>query len=128
MKLREAMLLNGILYNSEAWHGLTEAHVKTLQSIDEDLLRRVLKAHGKTPLEFLYLEKGAVPIKWILAQRRINFLKCILSKDSTELVRIVFEAQKQDPTPGDFIKLVEKKYARARYHNEICRRKHQSRP
>ena len=65
MKLREVMLINGILYNSEAWHGLTEAHVKTLQSIDEDLLRRVLKAHGKTPLEFLYLETGAVPIKWI---------------------------------------------------------------
>ena len=31
-----------------------------------------------------------------------------MNKDSTELVRKVFEAQKQDPTPGDFIKLVEK--------------------
>ena len=28
--------------------------------------------------------------------------------DSTELVRKVIEAQKQDPTSGDFIKLVEK--------------------
>ena len=104
MKLREVMIINGILYKSEAWHGLTEAHVKTLQSIDEDLLCRVLKAHRKTPLKFLYLGTGAVPIKWILAQRRINFLKCILSKDRTELVRKVFEAQMQDPTPGDFIK------------------------
>ena len=63
MKLREVILLNGILYNSEALHGITEVHVKTLQSIDEDLLCRVLKSHGKTPLEFLYLESGAVPIK-----------------------------------------------------------------
>ena len=41
-------------------------------------------------------------------QRRINFLKFILSKENTELVKRVLEAQKQDPTPGDFIKLVEK--------------------
>ena len=25
LKLREAMLINGILYNSEAWHGVTSA-------------------------------------------------------------------------------------------------------
>ena len=35
-------------------------------------------------------------------------MKCLLSMDSTELVRKVIEAQKQDPTSGDFIKLVEK--------------------
>ena len=82
--------------------------MKSLQSIDGDLLRRVLKAQENTPLECLYLETGAEPINWILAQRRINFQKCILSQDSTELVWKVFEAQMQDSTPGDFIKLVEK--------------------
>ena len=56
MKLREAMPINGILYNSEAWHGLTKEHIKTLEAIDEDYLRRILKAHAKTPCEFLYLE------------------------------------------------------------------------
>ena len=30
MKLREAMLINGILYNSEALHRLTKEHIKTL--------------------------------------------------------------------------------------------------
>ena len=29
-------------------------------------------------------------------------------KDNPELVRKVFETQKNDPTPGDFIKLVNK--------------------
>ena len=50
MKLGEVMLLNGILYNSEAWHGLTKKHIKTLEAIDEDLLRGILKAHAKTPI------------------------------------------------------------------------------
>ena len=81
MKLREVMLMNGILYNSEAWHGVTKNHIKNLETIDEDLLRKFLKAHGKTPKEFLYLETGAIPIRWIIAQRRINFFKHILEKD-----------------------------------------------
>ena len=44
MKLREVMVMNGILYNSEAWHGVNQSHVKTLQAIDNNLLRKFLKA------------------------------------------------------------------------------------
>ena len=63
MKLREVMLLNGILYNSEAWHGVTKSHIKSLEAIDETLLRRILQAHRKTPLNFLYMELSATQIK-----------------------------------------------------------------
>ena len=49
MKLREAMLLTGILFNVEAWHGVTLQHIKRLEMIDESLLRSILKAHRKTP-------------------------------------------------------------------------------
>ena len=38
MKLREVMLLNGILYNSEAWHGVTKGHIKSLEAIDEAII------------------------------------------------------------------------------------------
>ena len=30
LRLREAMFLNGILHNSEAWHGVTDAHIAHL--------------------------------------------------------------------------------------------------
>ena len=101
------MLLNGILFNSEAWHGVTKHHMRELEKIDEDLLRQIFKAHSKTPLEFSYLESGVISIKWILAQRRVNYFKTITEKDTKELVRKVLEAQKLNPTNGDFIKLVE---------------------
>ena len=65
------MLVNGILYNSEAWHGLTNAHIAKLESIDEALLRGILKAHTKTPKEILHLETGTVPLKWIIIQRTL---------------------------------------------------------
>ena len=90
------MLIHGILYNSEAWHGVTKAHIKALEAVDEDLLRKFLRSHSKTPKEFLYLETGSVSIKWIIAQRRINFLKCLLEKDSDELLLKAFKAQKEN--------------------------------
>ena len=105
LKLREAMLLNGVLYNSEAWHGVTNAQFVQL---DESLLRGILNAHRKTAKEFLYLETGTIPIKYILAQRRINYVKHILSRDDNELIRKIHLAQQNKPTTGDFVTLVRK--------------------
>ena len=34
MKLREAMLLNRILFHIEAWHGITLKQIKSLETID----------------------------------------------------------------------------------------------
>ena len=33
LKLREVMLLNGILFNSEAWHGVNKKHVNYLKQL-----------------------------------------------------------------------------------------------
>lgn len=108
MKLREAMLLNGILFNAEAWHGVTLKQIKSLETIDEYLLRNILKAHRKTPKEFLYLETGALPIRWVVAQRRILFMKHIMERHDNELLKKVFLAQKLNPSQGDFVNIVEK--------------------
>ena len=107
MKLRESMFINSMLFNSEAWHGVTAANITTLEVVDQALLRAILNAHKGTTKEFLYLETGALPIRWIIAQRRINFLKHILSRSENELLRKVYEAQKESPSQGDFVKLVE---------------------
>ena len=53
-------------------------------------------------------ETGATPVKWILAQRRINYLKHILDRDKDELIFKIFQAQKETPKSGDFVQLVEK--------------------
>ena len=53
LMLQQAMLINGILFNSEAWHSISEKDVKILESVDEHLLRSLVDAQSKTPLEFL---------------------------------------------------------------------------
>ena len=108
MKLRASMLLSRMLFNSEAWHGLTKADVTSLEKIDKSFLRAVLKAHKGTTSELLYLETGAVPIKWIIAEKRILYLKHILSRNENELIKKVYLAQKGSSSQGDFTKLVEK--------------------
>ena len=41
-------------------------------------------------------------------QRRINYLKHIVGRHDSELIKQVFLAQKEQPTKGDFVKLIEK--------------------
>ena len=77
------------------------------KKIEEDLLWGILKAHIRTPSTFLNLETGTIPIRFILAQRRINFLKHILSRDNKELIKKVYMEQKEDPTIRDFTKRVQ---------------------
>ena len=36
--LRESMLLNGIMTNSEVWYGVKEEHFTALESADNDLI------------------------------------------------------------------------------------------
>ena len=100
------MLVNGIMFNSEAWHSITDKDMVVLEKVDEALLRGLLAAHTKTPLEALYLETGSLPLRYILKSRRIMYLHNILKKDETELIRKIYETQKQNPTPGDFSELV----------------------
>ena len=103
LQLRQAMLVNGLLYNSEAWHSVNLNDLASLEKIDEALLRFLLNSHAKAPLESLYMESGAIPMRFIVASRRLNFLQTILKRDEEELTRRVFMAQLEDPLEGDFV-------------------------
>ena len=96
LMLREAMFLNGVLHSSESWHGITSAQIEQIETVDHQLMKTILSAHCKTPTEFLYLETRALPIKSVIASRRLNYLKHIHMKDEHELVKRIFEAQSRE--------------------------------
>ena len=52
LMLREAMLVNGLLFNAEIWYGLTKKNISELEEVDKLLLRKILKAHSKTPVQW----------------------------------------------------------------------------
>ena len=105
--LRQAMLINGILFNTEAWHGIKKTDIESFEKLDESLLRGLVKGHSKGPLAALYGELGQIPVKFIWASRSIMFLQTILKRDTNELTNKVFRAQENNPINGDFCVIVE---------------------
>ena len=100
--LRNSILANGILTNSEAWYGLNDSDLEILESVDEQLMRRVLEVPSTCPKEMLYLEMGCVPFKYIVASRRLNFLHYILNEDESSLIYKVLKSQSEQPVKDDW--------------------------
>ena len=107
LNLRQVMLLNGILFNLEAWHNVSQNYLILLEKVDEVLLRGLLNVHSKIPLEALFLETSCIPIRFILVSRRLMYLYTILQRNPDEMIRKVYEVQKVNTGPGDFCELVE---------------------
>ena len=106
LMFRQAMLVNGVLFNSKAWHNVSMNDLLLLEKVDEALLRGLVNGHAKIPLEALFLETSSIPIRFIVSSRRLMYLHSILQKSPEELVRKVYEAQKVDTIPGDFCELI----------------------
>ena len=100
------MFVNGILTNSEAWHSTTKQHIEDLEVMDRMLLRYIVGAHAKVQTEFLYLETGTTPLKNVITSRRLLYLQNLLKQPQSEMIRQVYEAQKDNPVQGDWVKLV----------------------
>ena len=77
-----------------------------LEKVDETLIRAFVKAHSKTPLEFLYLEAGAIPIRFIIASRRLIYHHVILTRGNDELIKKMYVEQTKNPTRGDYVELI----------------------
>ena len=105
---REAMLINGIITNSEVWYNVREEHFKVLESADKELMRKIFNAHSKTACELFYLETGKLPIRFIISKRRLNYLWQVLSRKSDELINKVYKAQGVKTTKGDWFEMIKK--------------------
>ena len=70
------------------------------------LLRYITNSHAKVQTEFLYLETGTIPLKQVINNRRMMYLQNILKRPQDEIVKKVYEAQKENPVNGDWVKYV----------------------
>jgi hypothetical protein len=89
--------------NIEVWHNVLKKDIDTLIDLDKYLMKKILNAHSKAPIELLYLESSAIPLNYILAGRRINYLHNILIRDNTELVKKSIQCTKGKPTQGGLV-------------------------
>ena len=91
LKLRKAWLINGTLFNSEVWHSVEDKDIAQFVELDKYLLRGLVKAHAKVPVEHVYLETAAVPIPYIISARRILYLQTILQRSDEEITKRIYQ-------------------------------------
>ena len=102
MLLPSSLLINGILFNTEALMNNNKKQMNILESCDKDLFMRLFSSPRTTPSEAFYLETSTIPIRFIVMGRRLMFYWNILQKPDVELVRQVFNGMKEFPTENDW--------------------------
>ena len=105
---RNLQFINSVLVNSEVWYPLKEDDLDELEAVDKLIMRRILDAPSSTNSALLYLELGCIPLKHIIKCRRLMYLHYLLRRQNDELLHNFFKAMTENPTPGDWIELVQK--------------------
>ena len=87
----------------EALYGIKNKHLDIIEECDKFLMREIFECPQGTPLEAFYMETSAIPFRFILQGRRMLYYWGILNKPNLELVKEVFEAQKQFATNDSWV-------------------------
>ena len=106
--LRNSLLISSMLFNCETWYNVPNVEIERLERIDEQCIRRIMKAPHGTPKVLLYLEMGLTPIRFIIQKRRLMFLQYILQENKDSLINKFLKIQIKTPTKQDWGSLVVK--------------------
>jgi hypothetical protein len=105
--MRESMLLRSLLNNSETWINVKKQDLEQLEKPDTMIQRNILGTSGNPSKAFMYLELGFIPVKFVIMEKRMNFLRYILKESMSSMIRQVYETLKMDSVKGDFFSLVQ---------------------
>ena len=95
--LYQSVFLATLTSNSQSWRKLTKADYRALEVMQIRYLKRIMKSPLSTPNSFVYLEFGALPIKYVIHCRQLGFLYHIIALDDLDPVRRMHEYQKLLP-------------------------------
>ena len=105
--LRESMFLNGILTSCESWNYLTEKNLKILYDADIRMFSNIFSSSLKINHCLYFLETGKLPIRHVIAKRRLMFYHHILSRDDNEVIKQVYSAQRLKPVRQDWVLMID---------------------
>ena len=94
MLLRKGILLGSLLSNIETMVNLTKEDLNKLEKPDLVLQEKLLPSGGNASKAFRYLELGITPVKYVIIEKRLQFLKYILDENIDTMLRQVYEVQK----------------------------------
>ena len=106
--MRETMLISKIVSNSEVWYNISKDQYSKLERIDEMFIRRIFNLPISVPKESLYIETGALSIKYLIKIRRMMYLWQLLHTDKKELKFKFYSAQSLECSKDDWVEQVRK--------------------
>ena len=89
-----SMLVNGILFSTEALSNISQSNINLLEECDKKLMRKLFEAKQGTPIEAFYFETAAWPFCYIILGRHLMYYWFNLRKNEKDLVKFVFNAQR----------------------------------
>ena len=95
--LYRAVFVASLIFNSEAWTRLTAKNITSLQTVQLNCLKRIMRTASSTPNCFVYLELGVLPIQYEIHKRKLRFLHHILSLPDSDPVRKMYNELKNYP-------------------------------
>ena len=72
--LYHSVFLSGLVYNREAWTNLTSKDYSCLENAQKNFLRHVMEVPKSTPTFGLFLEKGILPVQYLIGMRQLMLL------------------------------------------------------
>ena len=104
--LREAMLINGIFTNAECWNFVSLKNIKVFEDADARFFSSLFESPRSTNRVLYFLETRKIPVRHILAERRLMYLYNILSKDDHVLIKKTYDSMKLKPVKFDWIYMI----------------------
>ena len=101
--MRNAMLIGSLLNNVETLINVTKKNENELEKPDLFFQEKLLPTKGKPSKAFRYLELGIIPVRYVIIQKRLLFLKYILNESTDSMIKQVYMQMKQDSRKGDFV-------------------------
>ena len=110
--LHNSILIPSVLFNSQAWSGITDKNISTISTIQIRYLKKMLEVRQSTANAFLYLELGVLPIKFELHKRQMSFLHHIVNLTEEDPVKKVWRNQMNLPEHRNWWRDVEKLFVK----------------
>ena len=71
-----------MLNNCESWINITKSDLENLEKPDTMVQRSILTEYGNPSKVFMCLELGVIPVRFVVIEKRLKFLKYILDETS----------------------------------------------
>ena len=66
LKLRDAKLINGMIFSTEALSKVSDAELSRLEQVDLEILQNLVDAHSKFIKTFVLLEFGVISVSHLI--------------------------------------------------------------